>query len=245
MAKYRTKTSRTSRGKEKELVQQLQKNLGLLFLAVALILVTFGFFGPKLGAVFSIFSKYRNDTGPGDIIPPAVPIFSQVPEATKDEKITLNGVTDPSATVRLFVNGPEAGKTTADNDGKFTFADVEISKNTNIIFAKAEDENGNVSEKSKIINTKFDDEEPEIEITEPTNGETVKNLNERVMVKGTVNEEAEVTINGRRAVINPDNSFELLIGVNERDVEIKVEATDKAGNTSEEKIYIKYEKKSS
>jgi hypothetical protein len=246
MARKKSKYSsrRRSGYNEKELMAQLRKNVGLLLVAVAVIVVTLGFFGPKLGSIFLLFSKYRNDSGPGDIIPPPVPIFSQAPKATNKEEITLNGITEPGATVKLFVNGPEKGKTTADNNGSFTFADIKISKGNNIIFAKATDENGNTSERSKILNIAFDDEEPEIQIEEPKNGSTVRNLNKRVFVSGNVNEQAEVTINGRRAVFNPDNTFETWLGVNEGELEIVVQATDEAGNTTTEKIYVTYKEES-
>ena len=63
-------------------------------------------------------------------------------------------------------------------------------------------------------------------------------------VKGSSDEAlSEVKINGRTAVMKGDNGFELLLGVGEGEVEIKVEATDLAGNTRVESIYITYEKR--
>lgn len=229
---------------EKELVRKLQKNLGLFVLVILLIVGMFGFFGPKVGSVFLLFSKYRNDNGPGDIIPPPAPIFSQFPKATNQQEVTLNGITEAGATVKLFVNGPEKETTTADNNGSFTFVDIKIGKGNNIIFAKAIDGNNNSSEKSKILTISYDDKEPEIEVIEPDNGGTVKNLNNRVFVSGTVSEKSEVVVNGRKAVFNPDNTFDVWLGVDEGDLEIKITATDEAGNSAEEKLYITYEKKS-
>jgi len=200
------------------------------------------FFGPQVGSFFLLLSKNRNETGPGDTIAPAAPKFSQTPDATNVQKLTINGITEPGATVKLFVNGPEKHKTTADNDGFFTFIDIKLSKGNNIIFAKSFDEVDNESEKSEVLYIQYDDKIPEIEITKPTNGEKITNLNKRILVEGKTNEEANVKINGRVAIVRADNTFELLLGVSEGNVEIKVEATDKAGNKAEEKIYITYVK---
>ncbi len=237
-------TSYKRHSEEEVMLQKLYKTVGALIATIAILFITLRFFGPKVGSFFLLVSKNRNDNGPGDIIPPSSPIFSDTNEATNEKEITLNGITEAGATVKLFVNGPEKGKTTSDNDGVFTFIDIKLSTGKNIIFAKAIDENGNESEKSELLEIVFDEEEPEIKITEPTNGEEVKNLDKRVMIRGTVNEEANVKVNGRQAIMGSENSFELLLGIEEGDIQIEVEATDKAGNTKIETIYIKYKKSS-
>ena len=242
------KTSYKTRGRknkqEEELLQKLKITMAALITTILLVIISLQFFGPKIGSFFLLVSKNRNDSGPGDTIPPTAPIFSQVPDATNEKKITLNGITEPGATVRVFVNGPEKEKTIADNDGGFTFVDLDLGKGNNIIFAKATDENNNESEKSKVFTIVFDDEAPELEITSPQHGDTIKNLNKRVLIQGTLNEKAEVKINDRQAVVKSDNTFELLLGVDEGEVVITVKAVDRAGNKSQAVITINYEKSS-
>lgn len=229
---------------EEELIKKLKKTLFTFVLIIFGLYVALGFFGPKVGAIFLLFSKNRNDSGPGDIVPPSIPIFSQVPEAVKDKKLTLNGGTEPGATVVVYLNGPEKQRTTADNNGNFTFADLELSEGNNIIFAKATDSNNNESGKSREYLVIFDEKKPQIKILEPKDGETIRNLNERVFVKGELNEAAEVKVNGRSALTKSDNTFEILLGVEKGDVKITIEATDKAGNKTTETINVRYEKTS-
>lgn len=235
---------RSRRSQEKELEHKLKLTVGALVATILIVLASLQFFGPKIGSFFLLISKNRNNSGPGDTIPPTAPIFSQVPEATNEKEITLNGITESGATVKIFVNGPERGETTADNDGFFTFVDLKMGTGNNIVFAKATDEKGNESEKSKVFTIIFDDEEPEIEITSPVHGDEIKNLNKRVLVQGNTNEETNITINGRQAVVKSDNTFELLLGVDEGTVVITVEATDTAGNTAKSSIEITYKKDS-
>ena len=229
---------------EAELLQKLQQTLVKILGIFLALFILMKFFGPKVGSIFLIFSKYRNDKGIGDIVPPPVPQFNQPPEATNKDRVTLEGVTEPGATVQLFVNGPEKAKTTSDSDGKFTFTDIELNKGNNIIFAKATDPTGNESENSKTLTIVYDNDKPKVDILEPKDGGTVKSLNKRVMVRGKTNEEAEIKINGKLAIVNADNTFELLLGVDEGTVKIKVEAKDKAGNLGVEEITITYVKDS-
>ncbi|KKU30589.1 MAG: hypothetical protein UX44_C0019G0001, partial [candidate division WWE3 bacterium GW2011_GWA1_46_21] len=106
------------------------------------------------------------------------------------------------------------------------------------------DSNNNESPKSETITVISDDDKPEITISSPKDGEAVKNLNRRVTVTGKLNEEATVIINGKVAISRPDLSFEILLGVDEGGVEIKVAATDKAGNKAEKIIHVIYQKES-
>ena len=238
----RKKRAKRTPTKEQILGRKLRRTIfAILFLVVALFLSIK--YAPKVASLFGILSihKDQEDQLP-KIIPP--PFFVDVPEATSSEKIDIEGVAEPTTTVKLYVNGPEKASTVADQEGKFLFTKVELIKGINTLFAKAVGENSKESTNSEIIKVTVDDDRPKITITEPKNGETIKNLNKRVLVEGSSDEAlSEVKINGRTAVMKGDNKFELLLGVEEGGVEIKVEATDLAGNTRVESIFIKYEKR--
>jgi hypothetical protein len=225
--------------------------LGHLFrLVLLIILLTVGIFvvimkfAPKIGGFFGLISVNRNkDTTIDAAVQP--PLFVDVPESTNSSKVTIKGVSEPTTTVKLFVNGPERDSVLADISGEFIFTDVPLTYGKNTIFAKSITTDNKESDPSEIIKIEVDKESPTIDIDSPKNGETVKNLNKRILVEGKVNEKSAVKVNGRTAIIKPDLSFELLVGVEEGSVEIKVEAIDTAGNKSEKKIYVSYEKKSS
>jgi len=112
------------------------------------------------------------------------------------------------------------------------------------LFAKAVDNKGSESEKTEFFYITYDKNPPKIEDLSPEDGDTVRNLDKRINVTGRTNEKAKVTINGMMAVQKPDNSFEFLLGVDEGEVKMKIEAVDEAGNKTEKEITVKYEKKS-
>jgi hypothetical protein len=67
-------------------------------------------------------------------------------------------------------------------------------------------------------------------------------LDKRVTITGKIDEKADIKVNGKTAIMRPDMSFEFLLGVQEGNVDIKIEATDLAGNTSSESFRVTYVK---
>jgi bacillopeptidase F len=238
------KVTSISQLSDEELTKRLTKTLTVIVLIIVGLIASVTMFGPKIASLFGFISVHRNDV---TVEPEALatpPIFSDVPQATKNDSVTINGITDSGSIVKLFVNGPEVANTTADNDGLFTFTNVMLIKGHNTVFAKSVGSSGKLSESSEILDVLYDDQSPEIKITNPKGGSIVRNLDKRILVTGTVNKKSTVKINDRLAITKPDLTFELLIGVEEGDVTIKIDATDEAGNTKTEKITVHYIKSS-
>ena len=243
MAKRKPKKQKPKLTQTEELNKILLKRLMLLISILIFLVGAFAFFAPQLGSFFGIFSKYRNEEDE-TIIKPNPPIFSSIPNSTKNVKITINGYSQPGITIKLFVNGPEKAETVVGADGLFSFGNISLNSGRNTIFSKAVDAYGNESDKSSTYQIYVDKDVPEIEIESPKKGETVKNLDKRIKVRGSVNEKATIIINNRLAVQRPDFSFEILLGVQEGSVKIEIEATDEAGNQSKETIYVTYQRSS-
>ncbi|MBD3366236.1 hypothetical protein GF360_02710 [candidate division WWE3 bacterium] len=193
-------------------------------------------FGPKIGALFGMISVNRNETinPPQANTPP--PVFVEVPKAVNETKVNIKGMSAPKTKIELFVNGPKAGEVITDMSGEFLFTEVALNKGKNTLFAKANDT------KSETITIDYDDEDPEIEIESPKDGDKIENLNERIEIVGEISEKATIKINDRVAIQKPDNSFVFLLGAKEGEMEITIKATDLAGNTAEEKLKVTYKR---
>lgn len=226
---------------EEELYTKLFNTLFAIIVLVILMVLTFRFFGPKIGSMFGLISVNRNTQEKSDKVAPLPPTFVDPPKATNKTSINLTGNGEPAAKVTLFVNGPKRETILIDQSGEFNFTGITLSNGKNTIFATVEDSQGNISEKSENLVVVFDKTKPKIKITEPTSGQTITNLQNRIKVVGSVNEKAEVKVNDRIAITRPDNTFELLLGVKEGDVSIKIVAVDEAGNRAEQTINVKYQ----
>jgi len=228
--------------------EELSKKLMMYIIGIAAIVVitvlAFSVFAPKIGYLFGLVSKHRNEEGykPTGKIPP--PVFTEIHKSVKVSDIQLTGYARAGLTVILYVNGPEIGRTVSGADNIFTFSNIKLNDGKNTLFAKAVDNKGSESEKTEFFYITYDKNPPKIEDLSPEDGDTVRNLDKRINVTGRTNEKAKVTINGMMAVQKPDNSFEFLLGVDEGEVKMKIEAVDEAGNKKEKEITVKYEKKS-
>ena len=239
---YKKSAKTTGKMNEEELYKRLFTTISAILLTLILLFVVFRFFGPKLGSLFGLISVHRNDPAERDKITPVPPIFSLIPKATNKKKLTLNGISEPGSSVFLFMNGSKKSSIITSNDGLFTFTDLELTEGKNTIFARATDKNDNESDDSEKAIVVLDTKKPEIKIDSPVNGETVRNLNKRIDVKGKLNEKANVMINGRVAIVQSDFTFGILLGVEEGNVSIKVVATDEAGNSKDETVFAVYQK---
>lgn len=242
--RYKPTSVKLEQLSEEELYQHFLKTVGAIILIIVALVSALVFFGPMIGSLFGLISVNRNPKDIVDTLAPPAPFFTDPPVATKEDKITLVGSAEPGSTVKLFVNGPEKQSTIADLAGVFTFTDIELIKGRNTIFAKAIDTNNNESPTSDTLLLDLDKEAPDIKVIEPTDGSTVRNLDKRILIKGSVSEKATIKINGRMAVQKSDLSFDFLLGVDEGDVKVTIEAVDLAGNKKEEVLNLKYEKRS-
>lgn len=239
-------TKRYSSNKESK--EELQRRLAMLVLgnlvAVVVIISSVTVFGPALGGVFAFISIHRNDKDQLMTPLPNPPIFSNIPSATKDDKISINGYAEPGSTVKIYLNGPEASSVVADTEGLFTFLDLPLIKGNNTIFGKTTDADNRQSEPSETYTLVYSTDKPKIDIDTPKDGDVIKNLDKSVLVKGKVDKKAEVKVNGRLAILSSDNRFEVLLGASEGNMEIKIEAVDDAGNKEEKTIKVRYVKSS-
>ncbi|MFC1755943.1 hypothetical protein ACFLZK_01235 [Patescibacteria group bacterium] len=243
MATYSKRKKTSSKYDHKELSKKLRFALLGIFAFIFLALIAVNFFGPQIGALFGFISVNRNAEGPKAKVTLSTPSFAELPDATNEEEITIEGYAQKGTNVKIFVNGPEKGETLVGDDGKFVFENIPLIEGRNTLFAKSF-QNDNESEKSETRVITVDKDKPKIKIEKPKDGDTIKNLNERVLVKGSVNEKAKVRINDRLAVLKPNLSFEFLLGVDEGDVVITVEAIDEAGNSEITKVGVTYKKES-
>lgn len=225
---------------EAHLYNRLKWTLVALIAIPTVLTVAFLFFGPFIGSLFGFLSINRNNDTNLDTLAPPPPIFDRPVNATNGNNIRLSGFAEEGTSIKLFVNGPETASTITTTDGTFEFENIELIDGRNTIFAKATDASGNESDRSVVINVAVDKDEPKIEIDEPKDEDIIRNLNGRIVIKGSVSEKATVTINDRVAVLRPDFTFEFRLGVEEGEHEITVKAVDEAGNEKEEKFKITY-----
>lgn len=175
-----------------------------------------------------------------DTTPPAPPQFNDIPEFTNEETLNITGKSENGATVSINANG-DTSEVLANSSGEFNFT-FHLERGENTISAKAKDTSNNESTQTKTYTIYFDNEEPELEVTTPSDGSTFYGSGQRQLsIKGTVNESVDLTINGRIAVVNEDdNSFSFTTTLNEGENKFEVIAKDPSGNESSSTLTVNF-----
>lgn len=238
----RPKYTRNKSISHEQLTKRLTITLAAIFFLLFAGIIGFSFFSPQIGSLFGFISVNRNDTGPTAKVSLTAPSFLELPEFTNSKLLTFEGFATPKTIIKLYINGPEVAEATSGDDGLFRFENVELNNGRNTLFTKAIGSDGQESEKSVTKIVVYDDKAPDIEVTSPREGETVKNLNNRINIIGKISEKAAIRINDKFVVQKPDFSFDFLLGVEKGTVKIKVEATDEAGNKKTEEFTVNYVK---
>ncbi len=177
-----------------------------------------------------------------DTIPPVAPYLEAIPEATKEEKITVSGKAEVGNKVILYIDGSKFGEQVTDNEGTFVFADVPVSYSLTNVKAISIDAAGNESSVSKEYSIVRDTQEPEIEIITPKKGEVYKATERTYTVSGKTETGATVMVNEVLAFSDAEGNFTAQIALSDGGNEIKIKSIDKAGNEKEEKAYVTFEK---
>ncbi len=202
--------------------------LGTYFVGLAIL--------SRLGTREETFTQ-RDRTAP----PP--PTLSSVPQATNSAKLNIKGFAEAGSTVNLFLNGSEKDSQLVGAEGQFVFEEVPLEQGENEIYATAKDTTGNESHQSTVYKVIIDRKPPKLEVTEPEDSAIITQKEGEqvfVAVKGSVEENTIVTVNGHQAIVREEGNFEYrLLLSDEGETTIKIEARDLAGNkTTVEKTVI-------
>ncbi len=225
------------------LFKRLIKSIVGIILVLVITLGGLQFFGPKIFSIFGYLSLERFKKVEVTKSQTPKPSFVDTSTSTKNKKISLSGYAEGNSQVKIFVNGPEAGSTKADNDGKFTFSDLELLDGQNIIFVKATSEGKDESEKSDTLFVSLDTKKPEISIEKPANDQEIQSVDSRTQVSGKVNEEATVKVNSNLTVVDTEGRFETLISLKSGENRIIITAIDKAGNEATSSVKVNFKKR--
>lgn len=227
----------------KRLERQIIRNLFLSLLGIIVIVMVLVKFGIPILVNFSLFlsgnrtdqeSQVDNKTS---FVP--VPILNSQEIATNSARSQINGSALPKQTIMLYVNGNLADKVSTDDTGDFSSI-IALTPDKNTIKAKAIASDGKESDFSEGILIIFKTTPPTLEISFPSDNQSFSKEQNTVEVKGKTDSQVRVTINGFWAIIDDGNNFFYNLLLKEGINEIKLVATDQAGNKTEKELRVTY-----
>ena len=232
--------------KESEYVRIIVRSFVLyIIIGVASFFVFFGIFSNinNLWGFFKPSEKYVEDNN----IKPAKPFLKTEQEFTKKEKIDLEGIAETGKQVVLYKNGAKEAETIADAQNNYFFNDVSIStkeEDKTTFYTKVIGDKNVESASSNEVTVEFDKTKPKLEVLSPKPDDRIKSYSRTLEVTGKTEPDVIVLVNDKLARVNTSQEFSATIGLKDEVNDIKVVATDKAGNETVINVPVYFEKKS-
>lgn len=206
--------------------------LGFLFLYGVPIL---GKFADFLDVVFGKKAADNSALQAGALPPPQLDLL---PEATNSADLKITGFAQ-NGEVEIFLNGDKTALVKVE-DGKFSYDQIKLKNGSNDVRARllADGKQSDFSDTSKVT---LDTQEPSLEITSPSPDQNFSGVN-RILVSGKTEKDVQVYANGFLANVETGGKFEVFVPLKEGDNDIEVKAVDSAGNSTTQKVKVKYGK---
>jgi len=221
-------------------------NFLIVLFGFIIIIVLLVVFGNKLLVDFSLLTMKLDKNNTTDasatsqnetfIVPPSL---NQIANATNSAQIAVSGVAQKNQTVNLYLNNQMTDTTSADSQGKFSFSAVSLQQGQNTITARAANNNNKESSDSNALSIVYSKSAPSLSITQPNDGQTfTKNTSPTLSIQGKTDPNDQVTVNGAWAIVDDQGNYNYLYTLQNGSNDIKVVATDQAGNQTTKEIHI-------
>ncbi len=231
--------SRLSSVEEKKNIRKAVQ-FGILTLIALVLLFFFGI--PILAKIAGFIGDMRKSSTPidkDDTTPPPPPRVSTLPEYTKENSIDIKGTTEAGASVKMFYSSNEE-EVVAGEDGSFQFS-VKLKLGENTFTLSSKDTSGNESQQSSSIVIIYDNKAPDLAISSPAEGSQFYGSKQKqVTVSGETEPGVSLTINDRPITVDEEGRFVYTTTLNDGENSFWVKATDKADNSTEQKITVTF-----
>ncbi len=226
------------------LEKQTTRNVTLALLGIIVIFALVIVFGMQfLLSISSLVEKFKGSkditNSSQDINYIAPPILNPILSATNSAKISVEGFSTLKLTVKLYVNGRIVDTSSVKDDKSFIFRDVPIESGENSIHAKAVTETDRQSDFSNLLKITYNDKPPTLDIEAPQEGKSFSKDENPVKVSGRVDQGVKVTVNDFWAIVDDQGKFYYMLKLHDGENDIKIIATDTAGNKITKDIKVK------
>jgi hypothetical protein len=231
-----TPMPRTRRSKLME--HEAKRNITLAIIGIIAVVALFIMFG--VAALQKLSDLTIKEKDAAEIKKPTVeiinpPTLDSTFTATNSAEVTISGNADEGDSVKLYVNNAYTDKEDLESDKSFTFDGVTLKEGVNTVRAKviAKGKESNFSDTLKIS---YYGTPPSLDIISPADGRAFNHDQNPIKVSGKTTNNANITVNDHRAIMETDGNFEYSLFLHDGDNDIKVTAEDEAGNKTEKHI---------
>lgn len=219
--------------------QSRKSLLGIILLLIILVL-----FGTQLLIGFAVVldkikGKDEITTDAPNVKYIAPPVINPISDATNSKSIAISGYAGSQAvSVNLYLNNELVDETKPKSDKSFTFNNITLTPGENELKAKAITKEQGESSFSQVVKIKYLNKEPILEVSYPLDGQTVKKEESPIKISGKTDPNVRVTVNDFQAIVTDYGDFSYLYSLKDGENNLKINATDSAGNKTEKEIKV-------
>lgn len=224
-----------------------RKFLFTIFLILFLIYATVQWILPNIvGGVGIITSTFKEPKKQEKLVAEnaalAPPSLTIPYEATNSSKIAIKGYSTSNSKVKIYIDDALVDTIDADTDGTFTTKELRLNSGLNNIYGRSVDTLGKESLASKTYKLLFDNEKPDLKVTDPApDAKTTQGDQGRLFVRGLAEQNAQVFVNNIQQIIDSKGEFHTFVPLKEGENTVTVKAVDKSSNSTEITRTITYE----
>jgi len=224
--------------------QKEKRRLALTLIGTVVLLVLLVKFGIPALINFSLFlssakSSSTSQTTKQDAFLTA-PILNPIASATNSASFDVSGVAGAKQLVKLYINDNYIDSMTSKDDGSFSFKGVSLSQGQNVVKAKVEKDSKS-SDFSPAWTIVYKNSAPSLSILQPADGQSFSgSQNVSITVAGKTDPDVKVTVNDFWAITDNNGNYSYSLHLQNGGNQIKVVATDGAGNKTEKNISVSY-----
>lgn len=184
--------------------------------------------------------------GETEVTVSTAPILDTLPEFVKVNEMVFEGrvpafALKPDSSISLSVNGKLLTTIAIRPDGRFGGIPLTLQDGTNVIEATLVEGTKEIAATSHTV--VVDRTAPELKIVRPSKGESVEG--DEVIVEGSTEPGADVTVNDRALRPNPDGSFTERLLAAPGSFAVTIVAKDRAGNETKAQLTVTVTEKTS
>lgn len=227
----------------KRVENQALKSIVLTVVGIIVVIVLLVKFGIPLFANISFMlgsGNTKEDISKKKSSYVAPPTLNNTFSATNSATITVSGSAPAKQTITLYVNNEKVDETTANDSNSFSFGQVNLKPGDNSIKAKATDDTKTQSDFSNELTVTLLNKAPSLTIDSPSDGQEFKKDDKTASVTGKTDPGVKVTINDFWAIVDEKGNYSYSLPLHDGDNDIKIVATDDAGNKTEQSRKVKY-----
>jgi hypothetical protein len=185
-----------------------------------------------LGLVTGIFKHSEKNPSISENPTLAPPVLNIPFEATNNSQIDIKGYGTPNSKVTIYLDDQKKGTVDVSSDGSFELKSIELVLGINNIYAKSIDDKNQESLPSKTLRITYDNEKPNLEVSEPEDGKSVQG-DRKQNISGKTEPQAQVFINDSKIIINSDGNFSTTYQLSDGENVFTIKAVDPASNSTE------------